>query len=181
MKLLFAMLLAIGLVGAPAPAWSAENGQDTRQDQKKDKKDKKQKDKKAGSEAAEAPTDATEIGREVTRILRDLQFALEGGSATSVLALIDSARFDDYQRFEDQVERLTLEDTIRANFRQVTPATSAAAGKARSTVDAALELTRRDSLLRPEQRNQQLVIDFEYTRRGWRVTNITPRDFFRPL
>jgi len=25
------------------------------------------------------------------------------------------------------------------------------------------------------------VIDFEWTRRGWRITNITPRDYFRPL
>jgi len=32
-----------------------------------------------------------------------------------------------------------------------------------------------------QRRRQQLVIDFQWTRRGWRITNITPRDYFRPL
>ena len=174
------LLLAAGLaLNAPA-SWAGP--QDNQQDQKKDKKEKKdKKDSKGGAEAGEAPTDAKDIGREITRMLRDLQFALEGGSARSALALVDSAKFDDYPRFEDMVERLTREDTIRANFRQVVPATSPAAGKAQSIVDAEMELGRRDAAQQLQRRRQQLVIDFEWTRRGWRITNITPRDYFRPL
>ena len=174
------LLLAAGLaLNAPA-SWA--RSQDNQQDQKKDKKEKKdKKDSKGGAEAGEAPTDAKDIGREITRMLRDLQFALEGGSARSALALVDSAKFDDYPRFEDMVERLTREDTIRANFRQVVPATSPAAGKAQSIVDAEMELGRRDAAQQLQRRRQQLVIDFEWTRRGWRITNITPRDYFRPL
>jgi len=180
MRFLLMLFLAAGLaLNAPA-SWARP--QDNKQDQKKDKKEKKgKKDSKGGAEAGEAPTDAKDIGREITRMLRDLQFALEGGSAHSALALIDSAKFDDYPRFEDMVERLTREDTIRANFRQVVPATSPAAGKAQSMIDAEMELGRRDAAQKLQRRRQQLVIDFQWTRRGWRITNITPRDYFRPL
>jgi hypothetical protein len=63
----------------------------------------------------------------------------------------------------------------------VVPATSPAAGKAQSMVDAEMELGRRDAAQKLQRRRQQLVIDFQWTRRGWRITNITPRDYFRPL
>jgi len=180
MKFVMMLLLTAGLAWNAPASWARP--QDTKQDQKKDKKAKKaKKDSKGGGEAGEAPTDAKDIGREITRMLRDLQFALEGGSARSALALIDSAKFDDYPRFEDMVERLTREDTIRANFRQMVPATSPAAGKAQSMVDAEMELGRRDAAQKLQRRRQQLVIDFEWTRRGWRIINITPRDYFLPL
>jgi len=180
MKFVMMLLLAAGLAWTAPASWVRP--QDTKQDQKKDKKAKKaKKDSKGGGEAGETPTDAKDIGREITRMLRDLQFALEGGSARSLLELVDSAKFDDYPRFEDMVERLTREDTIRANFRQVAPATSPAAGKAQSIVDAEMELGRRDAAQQLQRRRQQLVIDFQWTRRGWRITNITPRDYFRPL
>ena len=48
-------------------------------------------------------------------------------------------------------------------------------------IDAEMEMTRKDSAGQLERRRQQLVIDFQRTRRGWKITNITPREFFRPL
>lgn len=181
MRNMLLALLALSLVlGVPAGR-AQEQPQDKKEDQKKDQKDKKnKKDKKSGAEG-ETPTDPKDISREIRRMLRDLEFALEGGSARSFMSLLDSTKFDDYPRFEDMVERLLREDTIRANFRQVTPATSPAAGKAQSIIDAEMELGRRDAAQQLLRRREQLVLDFEYTRRGWRITNITPRDYFQPL
>jgi hypothetical protein len=180
MKRALFLLLLIGLALPPAAAWSAQDATDKKQDQKKDKKDKKSKDK-AGADAAEPPSDPKDINREITRMMRDMQFAIEGGSARSLLSLIDSVKFDDYPRFEDMVERLMREDTIRANFRQLMPASLPAAGKAQLMIDAEMEMGRRDAAQQLQRRRQQLTIDFEYTRRGWRITNITPRDYFQPL
>lgn len=176
MRILLLLLLAAGLVLSPALGSAAQNDKDTKED-KKDKKDKK-KGKDSGDEKAVDPKD---INREVTRMLRDMQFALEGGSSRSFLNLIDSAKFDDYPRFEDAVERLMREDTIRAFFRQVTTSPNAAEGKAQTIVDAEMELGRKDAAGQLQRRRQQLVLDFERTRRGWRIINITPRNYFDPL
>ena len=75
--------------------------------------------------------------------------------------------------------RLTREDALRVFFRQVN--NSIKEDSAQTMIDAEMELTRKDSARQPERRRQQLVIDFERTSRGWKIVNITPRDFFRPL
>ena len=96
-----------------------------------------------------------------------------------VLSSIDSAKFEDYPRFEDMIDRLTREDALRVFFRQAN--SSVRDDRAQTTIDAEMELTRKDSAAPPERRRQQIVIDFELTPRGWRIVNITPREFFRPL
>ena len=77
------------------------------------------------------------------------------------------------------IDRLTREDALRVFFRQVS--NSVKETSAQTMIDAEMELTRKDSASPPERRRQQLVIDFERTSRGWKIVNITPRDFFRPL
>ena len=179
MRFLLLILLAGGLVFAPAVASpaKAQDNPDKKQE-KKDKKDQKKKESQAGEEAPMQPKDIT---REVTNMLRELQFALEGGSSRGVLSLIDSAKFDDYPRFEDTIERLTREDTIRANFRTVTTSPNAAEGKAQTILDAEMEIGRKDATGQLQRRKQQLVLDFEHTKRGWRIINITQRTYFNPL
>lgn len=172
MKPLLVALVAAALALAPAATWPGDKPKDKKEGQKAEKK------KKGGQD--EGP-EAEEINREITRILRDLQFALEGGSARGFLSLIDSAKFDDYLRFEDMVERLMREDTIRAYFRQVTSASSPAEGKAQTVVEAEMELGRKDAAGQLQRRRQQLVLDFGHSRRGWRIINITPRNYFEPL
>ncbi len=48
-------------------------------------------------------------------------------------------------------------------------------------LDADMEVARKDGVGQLSRRRQQLVIDWEYTRRGWRIINITPRNHFQPL
>ena len=134
-----------------------------------------------GSVAREgdAPVRREDPEQAIADIVRQLQFDLQGSSRRGVLSSIDSARFEDYARFADMMDRLTREDTLRVYFRQAT--NSVREGRAQVVIDAEMELTRKDAAVPPERRRQQIVIDFELTPRGWRIVNITPRDFFRPL
>ena len=117
--------------------------------------------------------------RAITGLIRGMQMDLESGSSRGFLANINSAKFDDYPRFEDMIERLTREDILRVYFRQ--SSNSIKDDSAQVIVDADMELTRKDSAGQLDRRRQQIVIDFEATSRGWKIINITPRDFFRPL
>ena len=140
-----------------------------------------QRERNRSGQQPEGPSNSGDIPREIARIQRDLQFALEGGSAQGVLSLIDSAKFRDYASFRDTVERLLREDTVRAYFRQVSGSSSAEEGRARSRVDAEMQLARKDAAGQMERRRQELELEFERTGRGWRITNIGPRKFFEPL
>jgi len=172
MKKLLAVCLGLALVlGAAAPVSMA-------QDKDKDKKKDKKKDQ--GNEDQPVP-DPKESEKQLNRLARDLQNALESGSSRQFLSFIDNAKFDDYPRFEDMVERLMREDTIRVHFRQAFNAPPTGQGKAQMALDGEMELARKDGVGQLSRRRQQLVIDWEYTRRGWRIINITPRNYFQPL
>ncbi len=140
------------------------------------KSDKKKK-KDGGSESAPDPKEAE---KQIGRLMKDIQFDLEGGSSRSFLGRINNAKFDDYPRFEDNVERLMRENSLRVNFRTAFSAPPTATGIAQTSVDATMELVKTNSTARPERRNQQLTFDFEWTDRGWKITNISPRQFFTP-
>jgi len=117
--------------------------------------------------------------RALTQLIRGMQADLESSSSHGFLSSIDSAKFEDYPRFEDMIERLAREDTVRVNFRQSPH--SIHESNAQTIVDADMEISRNNSAGQRDRRHQQIVIDFELTSRGWKIVNITPRDFFRPL
>src|SRR5258706_13350922 len=100
------LLLCLSLA-APA-AFAQDTGKDAEQ------KDKK-KDKKKGSD--EGAPDPKKAEKDITKLMRELQFDLEGGSSRSFLGMLNKAKFDDYPRFEDGVERLMRENALRVNFR----------------------------------------------------------------
>ena len=127
----------------------------------------------------EQPAPREDPERAIARLVREMQLDLEGSSSSGLLGKIDSAKFDDFPRFQDMVERLVREDTLRVYFRQVT--NSVVDDVAQTMLDAEMEMTRKDSTAPAEQRRQQITIDLERTARGWKITKITPRDFFRPL
>ena len=138
-----------------------------------DKKDKK----KGGGESAPSPDEAQ---KQIGKLMKEIQFDLEGGSSRSFLGRINQAKFDDYPRFEDGVERLMRENTLRVNFRTAFTAPPTTEGAAQSSVDAQMELVKKDSMAPPTRRNSQVTFDFEWTNRGWKIVNITPRSYFQP-
>jgi hypothetical protein len=162
MKPRIAILLALALlVAAPAPK-SVAMGQ-------------KNKDK-----AAEPAPGPDEAKKQLTKLIREIQYDLEGGSSRSFLQRINQAKFDDYPHFEDTIERLMRDDSIRLNFRPAFTAPPTPDGIAQAAVDASMDLTKKNSMAAPQRRQQQLTFDFEWTDRGWQIDNITPRSFFNP-
>lgn len=127
----------------------------------------------------EAPSQQEEPERAIALLVREMQMDLEASSSSGFLGKINSARFDDFPRFREMVERLTRENTLRVFLRQLTNTMNE--GSARTVLDAEMEMTRKDSAGRMERRRQQLTIDLERAPRGWKIVNITPREFFRPL
>ena len=170
--ILLALALAL-LVAAPAPSSlaMAESGGALRLD------GAGQKNKDKGSEPAPGPDEAK---KQLTKLMRDIQFDLEGGSSRSFLQRINQSKFDDYPHFEDSVERLMREDRIRLNFRVAFTAPPTPEGLAQVAVDADMELDKKDSNAAPQRRKQQLTFDFEWTSRGWQIDNVSPRSFFNP-
>ena len=157
---LLAMAFLLGVLLLPLPAAAAGRARQARGGQ-------------------EAPARRDDPERAISNVIRQIQMDLEAASRRGILSNIDSAKFQDYPRFEDMIDRLTREDALRVFFRQVS--NSVKETSAQTTIDAEMELTRKDSASPPERRRQQLVIDFERTSRGWKIVNITPREFFRPL
>jgi hypothetical protein len=164
-KLAIALTLVMALAMVLANVSTAAAAQD--------KKDKK----KGGNESAPAPDEAQ---KQIGKLMKEIQFDLEGGSSRSFLSRINTAKFDDYPRFEDNVERLMRENSLRVNFRTAFTAPPTTEGVAQSSVDSTMELVKKDSVAPPTRRNGQVTFDFEWTNRGWKITNITPRSYFQP-
>ena len=116
--------------------------------------------------------------RAITQLIRGMQMDMESSSTRGFLNNFDSAKFDDYPRFEQMVEQLLRENSLRVYFRQ--GSTSIKDGGAQVVIDAEMEKTRKDAAGQVQQRRQQLVVDFESSSKGWKIINITPREFFRP-
>ena len=132
--------------------------------------------KKAGKEEGGKKQDPE---RAIANLVRGMQLDLESSSSRGILSNINSAKFDDYPRFEDMIERLTRDDVLRVYFRNAS--TSVKEDNAQTIIDAEMEMTRKDAPAQVQRRRQQLVVDFQLTDRGWKIINITPRDFFQPL
>ncbi len=91
----------------------------------------------------EEPAKRENPERAITRLIRQMQMDLEGSSSRGFLGNINSAKFDDYPRFEDMIERLTRENILRVYFRQVS--NSIQGDNAQTIIDAELEMARKNS------------------------------------
>ncbi len=127
------------------------------------------------------PAAEDDFGRRFPRILRDLQLALEGSSATGFLAPFDRQRFPDYLRFQDLIQRLMRENSGRAAFELAEAPVFPSADRAQVVIDAEIELSRRDAAGQTRRRSERLKMELQRTERGWRITVLSPRSFFEPL
>jgi hypothetical protein len=117
--------------------------------------------------------------RRIAEIVRELQMDLEASSSGGVLGQVDRARFGDYAAFQEMIERLGRQDAVRVFLRQLD---SEVKGEtARTELMAEMQVSRRDSAGEMEQRRERLVLELRYGEEGWKIVEILPRDFFRPL
>ncbi len=180
--------LAMALAGLPlcAAALSlsqpprATQDQQQQPDQQKDKKkDKKKKKEEPGPSAEDSPDNAAGARRAVSRVVHDLQDGFEGHSPRRVTELLDE-HFEDLPRFEDAVTQF-LERTseMRMNFREST--SEVKGDHATVIVDAEMIYTDKARPTQDQRRRERVQFDFVYNpKKGWRIFEITPRQFFEP-
>lgn len=149
---------------------------DQQQDKKKDKK-KKKDDSAPGSE--DSPDSAAGARRALKRALSDLQDGFEGHSSRRVTDSLDE-HFDDLPRFEDAVTQfLERSSEMRINMREST--TELKGDHATVIVDAEMIFTDKARPTQDQRRRQRIQFDFVYSpKKGWKIYEITPRQFFEP-
>jgi hypothetical protein len=178
--------LAIAFFGLPAfeatftmgkPSLEALDQQQP--DQSKDKKKDKKKKDEPGPGAEDSPDNAAGARRAVKRVLGDFQDGFEGHSPRRVIEFLDE-RFEDLPRFEDAVTQF-LERTseMRINLREST--TEVKGDHATVIVDADMIFTDKAKPTQDQHRRQRVQFDFVYNpKKGWKIFEITPRQFFEP-
>ena len=141
------------------------------------------KQQQAASPGAEEIPTALASQREVERTIESLRVALEGHSLRSFMEGVDPVMFDDYAGFEERLERLLRErGELRVFFRtanvQVRPAVKNQPARAQAQIDAEMVFAPKDKPDQSQRRHAQLLMNFEYSAKGWRLTRLQPRDFF---
>lgn len=185
MKTADRLFLALGVAAALAwPSAGAStlslNRRDaSSQDQQDKKKDKKKKkgDSQAGGE--DSPDNVAGAKRAIKRGLSDFQDGFEGKSPRRVTDMLDD-KFEDLPRFEEAITQF-LERTseMRINFREST--TEIKEDHATVIVDAEMIYTDKAKPTQDQRRKERVQFDFVYNpKKGWRIFEITPRQFFEP-
>ena len=183
-------ILAIALVGpllcSPRCSAAALEGAFSyaRQEQQPpDQQKEKKKDKKKKGEPEPGPSDSADAAaaarRVISRNLRDFADGFEGHSPRRVMDFLDE-KFEDLPRFEDAVTQF-LEQTseMRLNFREST--NEVKGDHATVIVDAEMIYTDKAKPTQDQRRQQRIQFDLVYNqKKGWKIFEITPRDFFEP-
>jgi len=167
-----------------------ETRQEKKEREKKEKEAKKEKEKqeKAAKKAAEAknkkkgyePADAydTEVfsDRVANNVLGLIRDGLEGHDQRLMESAFDGDQMDGYLSFEDQLESFFNRYVgFRVHIRIIQ--TSIEGPKGIVTAQFELEGMPRDNS-NPVRRSDQLRFVLERGRKGWRIVDFNPRNFF---
>ena len=184
-KLNVTLGLALAVAGLPSFAaihaashplrWSQDPQQQP--DQPKDKKKDKKKKPQDEPSAEDAPDNVAGAKRAIKRVLSDFQDGFEGHSPRRVTDSLDE-RFDDFPRFEDAVTQfLERSSEMRINLRE--SSTELKADHATVIVDAEMIFTDKAKPSQDQRRRERIQFDFVFNpKKGWKILEITPRQFF---
>jgi len=167
--LLLAFLCLPLCLTAQNPASSAENTEN--QGSKAQKKLKNRKSDEA--DPLSASTFSESVAEAVMRRLAD---ALEGHNRKLMLSVFDGDKMNDYAGFEGQVEAFFDHYvSLRVHLRilQTTPAGE----KGIILTDIEMELLPGGEAV-PVRKHDEIRLELERGKRGWRIVDIKPRDFF---
>ena len=180
-KLALALAIVIALAALPlcTAAFASRHPSAWQQDEPDKKKDKKKKKDDSGAGAEDSPDNVAGAKHAIKRSLGDFQDGFEGKSPRRVTDMLDD-RFEDLPRFEDAVTQF-LERTseMRMNLREST--TEIKADHATVIVDAEMIFTDKAKPTQDQRRRERVQFDFVYNpKKGWKIFEITPRQFFEP-
>jgi hypothetical protein len=168
--LFLVLLFAASFVFAqdqPAP-------QDQQQPSSKDKKkDKKKKD------ADEALSTEQFSDRVMESVLRDLKDGLEGHIERLTLSVFDDNQLDGYLEFQDRLEQFFEKyDAFRIHYRIIQNSVEGQKGIA--LVEMQMEAEPRQGRGTALRRDEQIRFELERGKKGWKIVDFRPRDFFMP-
>lgn len=178
------LTLVLALLAGPACATARIQDSQSQQKQSSDEKDKKKKKKKPASVeavpgAGESPEAIARERKAVSRVLRDFGDGFEGKSPRRVTENINGEKFDDFPRFEDLVtEFLKASGEMRVFLREASGEVKG--DHATLTVDAEMVFSLKSNPTKEQRRKQRIQFDFIRTHKGWKIYEITPRQFFEP-
>jgi hypothetical protein len=169
-------LVLIGsLLWTQTASGSTQDNQSPSQDSQKDKK-KETKDKKDKMAPGDVDT-AIFSEAAVNSVLNDLRDGLEGHNQRRLLSAFDADKMDGYLEFEDQIQAFFNKyESFRVHFRILQTSTEGEKGIA--LVDAQLEAIPRSPTSVPIRRSEQLRLELERGRKGWKIVDFRPRNFF---
>lgn len=155
---------------------SGQAQQDQSQNQNdQNKKDKKKKKKDKGADDVTVPTSFSDaVAQDVLQQLAD---GLEGHSERLMLSAFDDNKMDGYLNFEDQIEAFFQRyDSFRVHF-HIDQATTEG-DKGVVLVDIQLEEIPRSGNTQPVRKQNQMRFEMERGKKGWKIVDLRPRNFF---
>ncbi len=162
-------------------AEAKEQPQAKEQTQPKEQKDKDKKKKKKREPLGgpgEAADSATRDRRALSQVLRDFGDGFEGSSPRRVMENLDE-NFDDLPHFEGQVtEFLKQNGELRIWLREASGEVKG--DRATLIVNAEMAYSTKATPARTQNRKERIQFDFIRTKKGWKIYEITPRQFFEP-
>jgi len=174
--------MALGLLAAPGCAAARTpnvQSQDKQSAEKEDKEKKKKKKSEPAPGAGESAEAAAKDRRAISRVVRDLGDGFEAKSPRQVTENINSEKFDDFPRFEDLVTQfLQSSGEMRVFFREASGEVKGDRGTL--IVDAEMVYSLKSNPTKEQKRKGRVQFDFIRTDKGWKIYEITPRQFFEP-
>ena len=110
-------------------------------------------------------------------VLTKFQQALEAHSLDRVLAIFDAENMKDFPRFRDQMTAFfRLHDTIKFRYELLQVTENKDSGSA--TADVEMDADPSDILPTEHRRTAQMRFQLKRIDNLWKVTDLTPMDFF---
>ena len=131
---------------------------------------------KTAGQAGPQPLDLNEaIARDV---LEPLLAGIQTQNLNQVLSVFDQQSYPNFAEFRDQT-RAFLDSYSAVRFRYKILQTSAPEeGRASVTCEADIDATPYDEGQVPLRRSTQIRLQLKQTPKGWRISDLTPSDFF---
>ena len=111
-----------------------------------------------------------------TKVLQQVKSGIEGRNERRVLSAFDEEKMEGYLQFQDQVRGfLRRNDPIRLYYRVAQ--TSAAGEKGVAMIELQMEANPADGNGSAVRKDQQVQVEFERGKSGWKIVSWTPELF----
>jgi len=156
-------------------ASSTQTPVDPPQNQKEKSKKEKGKKHESAEDDTAVPAEFSDAVAQI--VVQQLTDALEGHSDRRMLSAFDDSKMDSYLNFQNQILAFfRRNESFHVHFR-ISQATGGG-NKGEVLVDFELEEVPRSSDAQPMRKRDQLRLDLERGKKGWKIVDLRPRDFF---